>query len=93
MVMGLEGSGVARFAYADGLRAFQRISERGQQRGSAFHLRGLEAETDFDGYGITLTDGAVQARLLFHGRVAISSPDRKALELFAQRVERLLNEV
>ena len=90
--MALEGSDVARLAYAQGLRAFQRISEHGRRRGSAFRLRGLEAETDYDGYGITLTDGTVRARLLFHGRVAITSPDRKALESFVRRVDRLLCE-
>lgn len=91
--MAMEVSGVARLAYAQGLRAFQRISEHGQRRGSAFLLRGLEAQTDYDGYGITLTDGTVRARLLFHGRVAITTPDRKALDLFVRRVDRLLSEV
>lgn len=86
----LEPSVVAKFAYAKGLRAFQRLADRGERRGDAFRLCGLQAETDHDGYGITLTDGTVRARFLFHGRFAIASPNRRALEAFQRRVDRLL---
>ena len=72
-----------------GLRAYQRIVERGERQGNARCLNGLQAETDYDGYGVTLSDGVVQARLLFRGRVAINTPNRKSLESFLRRLEKI----
>jgi hypothetical protein len=78
-----------RLDYARGLRAFQRIVDRGTRRDGAYCLGALRAWTDHDGYGITLSDGVVEARLLFHGRIAIAAPHRRALRDFFRRLEKL----
>ena len=79
-----------RLEYAEGLRAYQQIIDRGRRCGEARCLGGLQAVSDYDGYGITLSDGAVNARLLFHGRIAIDTPNRRALNQFLKRLEKLL---
>lgn len=70
------------------LRAFQAITERGTRRNGVSCLDGLHAETDFDGYTVTLSDGRVTVRVLFHSRVAVDAPSGKALEDFVARLER-----
>ena len=45
-----------------------------------------DALTDPDGYGVTLTDGTVSARVLFHNRVAIQTPSSRALMRFRRRL-------
>ena len=79
-----------RLEYAKGLKAYQQIIDHGHRSGEAHCLGGLQAVTDYDGYGITLTDGVVCARLLFHGRIAFDTPNRRALDNFLKRVEKLL---
>lgn len=74
---------------ADAYRAYNRILTAGTGDGDARHYRGLTAHTDFDGYGVTLSDGIVSARLLFHSRLQVSARDRRAL----QRFVRLLTEI
>lgn len=48
--------------------------------------QGVTALTDPDGYGITLTDGTVSVRLLFHNQVAIQTPSSRALIGFRKRL-------
>ena len=72
------------------LRAYQKIVDQGERQGATHVLGGLTASSDYDGYGITLSDGAVSARVLFHNRVQIDAPSRKALETFRQRLHRVI---
>lgn len=74
---------------ADAYRAYNQVLAAGERDGEARRYGGLTAHTDFDGYGVTLSDGVVSARLMFHSRIEVSAPDRRAL----QRFVRLLKEV
>lgn len=47
---------------------------------------------DFDSYTVTLTDGAVTARVLFHSRVAIEAPGGRALGNFVRLLERIVDQ-
>jgi len=77
---------------ADAYRAYNRILTDGTRDGDARHYRGLTAYTDFDGYGVTLSDGLVSARLLFHSRIKVSAPDRRALQRFVRLLKELAAE-
>ncbi len=70
------------------LRAYQAVLDRGDRCDGVYHLGELTAETDFDGYTVTIGDGRVTVRVLFHSRVDIDAPSGKALEDFVSRLER-----
>lgn len=69
------------------LLAYQKIVEKGERDGDITRLGDLTARSDFDGYTIILSDGTVTARVLFHNKVAIDTPNGKALERFVQRLQ------
>lgn len=69
------------------LLAYQKIVEQGERDGESHRLGDLSARSDFDGYTTILSDGAVTVRVLFHSRVAIDTPNARALERFVQRLE------
>ncbi|MEM6709227.1 MAG: DUF3081 family protein [Pseudomonadota bacterium] len=72
---------------ATAYRAYANILERGARTGDGHELGGLTALTDYDGYGFTLTDGHVSARILFHSKVAIETPNSRSLMRFVQQLE------
>jgi hypothetical protein len=71
------------------LRAYQNLLEFGVRDAEGHHLDGLTANSDFDGYTVTLSDRAVTVRLLFHNKVAIDAPSGRALEGFIERLQRV----
>ncbi len=74
---------------ATALRAYQTIVSEGAPCRDGHELDGLLAASDFDGYTISLSDGMVTVRVLFHNRVAIDAPSGKALEAFVKRIEKI----
>ena len=80
-VTGTETSSETRITADLALRVYQKILD---QQASSF--RGVSALTDPDGYGVTLTDGAVSVRVLFHNKVAIQTPSSRALTRFRKRL-------
>lgn len=70
------------------LRAYQRVLDRGERRDGGYQLGELRAETDFDGYTVSIGDGRVKVRVLFHSRVDVDAPNSKALQDFVGRLER-----
>ena len=72
------------------LKAYQAVVDRGERRDGGYHLDGLSAESDFDGYTVAISDGRVRVRVLFHSRVDVDSPSGKALEDFLGRLERVV---
>lgn len=73
------------------LRAYQTVVENGQREGERYHWGGLTAESDFDGYTASLSDGHVTVRVLFHSRVDVDAPSAGALEDFLRAVERTVS--
>lgn len=82
--------GEAKIDAASVMRAYQIILRRGVGMGSRTTFGTFAVETDYDGYGITLTDGAVRVRVLFHNQVSIDSPNRRALVKFRRELHELL---
>ena len=68
------------------LRVYQKILARAGQREASPTWKGVTALTDPDGYGVTLSDGTVSVRVLFHNRVAIQTPSSRALMRFRKRL-------
>ncbi|MEM6999378.1 MAG: DUF3081 family protein [Pseudomonadota bacterium] len=65
------------------LRAYQLVLEQGErQADGSRHLRGISVMLDIDGYGVTVSDGVVSARVLFHNKVAVQTPNSRSLSRF-----------
>ena len=75
------------------LRAYQTVVDRGEATPEGHRWEGLTALTDYDGYGVTLSDGSVSARVLFHNKVAVDASSGRALRQFRRRLTRLLARV
>ena len=69
------------------LRAYQQIVKAGERTPTGFNLGALEAIEDYDGYGVTVTDGTAAARVLFHNRVALDVPSSRALQRFRLKLK------
>lgn len=69
------------------LKAYQCIIDRGAKADAYCELQGVRAWLDVDGYGVTLTDGSVTLRVLFHNRIALDTPNSRSLMRFRKRLE------
>ena len=68
------------------LRVFQRVCDRGRRaEAGAYDYQGLRA-LDLDGYSASLSDGTVTVSILFHSRIALDTPNRRALSRFRRRL-------
>ncbi len=74
------------------LAAYQTILERGRMvgdRDGSRELDGLTVAGDFDGYTVSVSDGVVTVRALFHNQLDIQAPDGRALDNFLKRLRRV----
>jgi hypothetical protein len=69
------------------LRAFDRIREEGVERAGEYHLNGVAAGSDFDGYTITLHDDYVTLQIYFHNKFKLDFVNNRHLNTFIERVE------
>ena len=68
------------------LKAYQCVTDQGRLDAGAYEYDGIRALLDHDGYGVTLTDGTVSVRILFHNRVAIDTPNTRSLMRFRKHL-------
>ncbi|XOV89648.1 MAG: DUF3081 family protein [Pseudomonadota bacterium] len=68
------------------LRVFFKISEKGEAQDDNCVLHGLKAQSDMDGYTITIADDYVTLRILFHNQFKLDYPNQKALATFMERM-------
>ena len=73
------------------LRAYQTIIDRGIKTGTSYAISGIQAQTDYDGYSIMLTDNVVTVRILFHNKLAIDTPNGRSLARFRKRLDAIAN--
>lgn len=71
------------------LRAYQNITRLGERDGEGYKYDGLTASTDFDGYTVVISDGAVTLRIFFHHRFSIEPDKGKAIDQFLARLARV----
>jgi hypothetical protein len=74
------------------LRVFQTVIDNGTKTDKGYEFKGLIADTGFDGYTVTLSDGAVTLTVMFHQKFAVDSPNSQATENFIKRLDVLLDE-
>lgn len=78
------------------LKVFNKITEFGEKHpgesgyNSTYHLCGLHAETGYDGYTITLSDGRTSLNIYFHNKYQFEYPDNEAFENFMRRFSEVI---
>jgi hypothetical protein len=71
------------------LRAFGIITAEGQRTGNKYHLNGLTAYSDFDGYTITIASEYVSLDIFFHNKFSFNYSSRKEKALFLEKIDAL----
>mgnify|MGYP003626406894 CR=1 FL=1 len=71
------------------LRAFNRIREEGRERDGEFHMQGITAASDYDGYTISLRDDYVTLQIFFHNKFKLDFVNKRHLDAFVERIEKI----
>lgn len=71
------------------LRVFQQIMSDGERIDNQYHLNGLVAHTDFDGYTATIRNDYVCLDIFFHNKFSFTYSDNKEKMLFLEKMNTL----
>lgn len=71
------------------LRAFNTIRDQGVERDGAYHLGGVRATSDLDGYTIHLSDEYVTLTIFFHNKFELEHRNARQLDAFVERLENI----
>jgi hypothetical protein len=70
-------------------RAFGVILAEGKRVGNEYHLNGLVAYADHDGYTVTIRNDYVQLDVFFHNKFSFNYSSRKEKSLFLEKINAL----
>ena len=70
-------------------RAFGTMLAEGQRVGNEYHLNGLVAYTDHDGYTVTIRNDFVKLDIFFHNKFSFNYSNRKEKLLFLEKINAL----
>ncbi|TKB43247.1 DUF3081 family protein [Thalassotalea mangrovi] len=71
------------------LRVCNKIISHGQRIDGAYKLGDLTAESDYDGYTLTLSDHAVKLHIFFHNKHQLDCKRAIELDDFLQKIAKL----
>lgn len=71
------------------LRIFEKIRQHGKCDAGEFHLEGLKAFTDFDGYTVFIEDALVKLRFGFHNQYHFDYEDPAHFEAFDKKMKQV----
>lgn len=74
------------------LRAIACIQSKGKTRGNGFSYRGIELESDYDGYTVVLRNADVSLTVLFHNKFDLNFRNRPALDDFYDTIKKISTE-
>lgn len=69
------------------LLAFNTIITKGHRNGDEYTLHGLVANTDFDGYTITIRNDYVRLDIFFHNKISFNYSNNREKTLFLEKIE------
>ncbi len=69
------------------LRVFHSILDKGERHGNEYHLNGLRAESDFDGYTASLRNDYVSLDIFFHNKFAFHYSNSKEKDRFLEKID------
>lgn len=71
------------------LSVYQSIVTHGRENNGRHSLNGIEADSGFDGYTVTLSDDKVCLTLHFHNHYDLNSPNRYAEQAFFEKLTQI----
>ncbi len=71
------------------LRVFYKVTHYGDQHGGEYHLDGITARSEQDGYTIILSDDEVTLTVFFHNTFDVERSSDSALQSFYDRLEKI----
>ena len=71
------------------LRAFNKITSEGVRSDDKYHLNGLTAYTDFDGYTIFICNDFVSLTVFFHNKYSFKYHNEKEKIAFLEKLNLL----
>lgn len=71
------------------LRVFNRIVSEGQKKGASYQMNGINAETGFDGYTVSLFNDYVRLDIFFHNKHRFEFTNAKERDGFLDTLARL----
>ena len=69
------------------LRVFEKARQHGEERDGAFHLNGIKAYSDLDGYTLYLEDALVKLSYGFHNKYHFDYEKHSEFESFEKKLE------
>lgn len=69
------------------LSVFEKMRAHGEQRDGKYHLEGLIAFTDFDGYTLFIEDALVKLSFGFHNQYHFDYANRTDFEAFEKKLK------
>jgi hypothetical protein len=69
------------------LQVFEKIRLHGEQRDGAYHLNGIKAFTDFDGYTLYFEDALVKLSFGFHNQYHFDYANQFQFESFEKKLK------
>ncbi|QIZ77699.1 DUF3081 family protein [Ferrimonas lipolytica] len=79
-----------RIDVAPALHAVQLVIENGEVCPQGYKFEGFVADSDNDGYNVSLSHGAVELSIGFHNAYTLKSPNDAATERFLDCINQLL---
>lgn len=74
------------------LKVFDKIRQNGELRDEEYHLGGVKAYTDFDGYTIFIEDALVKLRFGFHNQYHFDYESADNLDAFERKLKAIEDE-
>ncbi|MBT0585648.1 DUF3081 domain-containing protein [Alteromonas oceanisediminis] len=71
------------------LKIFEKIRQHGEAKESEYHLGGVKAYTDFDGYTVFIEDALVKLRFGFHNQYHFEYDSKDHLEAFEKKLKQI----
>jgi hypothetical protein len=68
------------------LQVFEKIRQHGEQRDGAYHLNGIKAFTDFDGYTLYIEDALVKLSYGFHNQYHYDYEKQSQFDAFEKKL-------
>lgn len=71
------------------LGVFDKIRQHGEVVDNEYHLEGVKAFTDFDGYTVFIEDALVKLRFGFHNQYHFDYEKQEHMEAFEQKLKQI----
>lgn len=68
------------------LQVFEKIRQNGEQTDGAYHLSGIKAYTDFDGYTLYIEDALVKLSFGFHNQYHFDYENQSQFDSFEKKL-------